>query len=624
MELDAPERALFVRARPDSLARSSVLCIPFRRLAGNSAGATAGDKRLPRHRGPRAVNTYGSDIVVRLLARLGIEYAALNPGATLRGLHDSLVQLDGPELILAADEAVAVAIAHGYAKAAGRPMAAALHDLVGLQNGSMGIFNAWADLVPILVLGGAGPGDAARRRPWIDWLHATRSHGLVVRDYVKWDDEPTSAEALADSLVRAARIALTSPQGPVFVGLDALLQEQPVSDAVSDGLARLRRVKPGVITAPPGDLAELADRLVAAERPVILADFVGRSRAGYEALIRLAEALAAPVVDLGSRHNFPSDHPLDGTDCHRKLLVGCDLAVALDLRDVRWAVSEIDIEHHGSRSLLAPGTPIVGMSLNQLMHRGFNDREGPDGSDLMLVADTAAALPEVSDLVAERAGDRTDRRRAIEADLARAAPTGPSADGGSGPITRAGLAAALAPLTAEGPWQLAHGILGGWARRAWPFAEYNCYLGYSGGGGLGYGLGATIGAALAHRDDDTLVIDLQPDGDFLYTASALWTAAHHRLAALFVVVNNRTYGKDRLHQSVVARLRGRPVPEPSPGIDLDDPGIDFAALAEAQGVEGIGPITEPGKLAEGLARAARIVRHERRSVVVDAVVARDD
>lgn len=570
------------------------------------------------------MKTYGSDIAVRILDRLGIEYVALNPGATLRGLHDSLVQLDGPELILAADEAVAVAVAHGYAKAAERPMATALHDLVGLQNGSMGVFNAWADLVPMLVLGGAGPGDAARRRPWIDWLHATRSHGLVVRDYVKWDDEPASVEALMGSLPRAARIALTSPQGPVFVGLDVLLQEQPVSDSVIDGLARMPRIEPGVITAPPGDLAELAERLAAAERPVILADFAGRSRAGYEALIRLAETLAAPVVDLGSRHNFPSDNPLDGTGQHRELLARCDLVAALDLRDVRWAVSEIDIEHHGYRSLLAPGTPIVGMSLNQLMHRGFNDREGPDGSDLMLVADTAAALPDLADLVAERAGDRTGRRRAVQTELARTAPPAPVADAGSGPITKAGLAAALAPLTAEGPWQLAHGILGGWARRAWPFSDYNCYLGYSGGGGLGYGLGATIGAALAHRNDDTLVIDLQPDGDFLYTASALWTAAHHRLAALFVVVNNRAYGKDRLHQSVVARLRGRPVPEPSPGIDLDDPGIDFAALAEAQGVEGIGPITEPDQLAAELARAVRIVRDERRSALVDVVVARDD
>jgi benzoylformate decarboxylase/acetolactate synthase-1/2/3 large subunit len=563
--------------------------------------------------------TFGSDIAVQLLDHLGIRYMSLNPGASLRGLHDSLVHQKSPEMVLATNEVVAVSIAHGYAKAAGEPMAVGLHDLVGLQSGSLGIYNAWADLVPMMVIGGTGPADAAQRRPWIDWLHATRSHGLQVRDYVKWDDEPVSPKAMVSSLLRASQIANTSPQGPTFVGLDVLLQEQLVDDSL---LSSIAVAAPSRLTAPSADLEQLADRVVAAERPVILADFVGRSEAGYRALIALAELLAAPVVDLGSRHNFPSDHWADGTNHHRNLLADTDLVVALDLRDVRWATSEIDIENHGSRDLLSPGTPIVGMSLNQLMHRGFNDREDIVDSELMLVADTEVALPELVELVRRRVSDRSARRDALVARL-DPFPSFESIDDHRGPLTRTALASALAPAIREGPWQLAHGILGGAARRAWPFADYNCYLGYSGGGGLGYGLGATVGAALAHRDDDTLVVDLQPDGDFLYTASALWTAAHHRLAALFVVVNNRTYGKDRLHQATVARLRGRPVPEPSPGIDLDDPCIDFAALAAAQGVEGIGPIDSAAELSTSLARAASVVRNERRSVVVEVVVDRE-
>jgi len=303
-------------------------------------------------------------------------------------------------------------------------------------------------------------------------------------------------------------------------------------------------------------------------------------------------------------------------------LAEADLVVALDVRDVRWATSEIDIDHHGSRDLLAPGTRIVGMSLTELMHRGFNDRESVVGAEQMLLADTAVALPALAALVATRAGDRRSRRPALEARLTRSPATvAPARE--DGPITKAGLAGELARLIPQGPWQLAHGILGGWARRAWAFGEWNCYLGYSGGGGLGYGVGATLGAALAHRDDDTLVLDLQPDGDLLYAASGLWTASHHRLPALFVVVNNRTYGKDRLHQQVVARARGRPVLEPSPGIDLDDPAIDFAALAAAQGVEGMGPVMEAGELRTALARAVSIVRDERRAVLVDVVVDRD-
>lgn len=561
---------------------------------------------------------FGSDLAVRALDQVGMRYVALNPGATLRGFHDSLVHEDGPSIILATDETVAVSIAHGYAKAAGEPMAVALHDLVGLQSGSLGIFNAWADLVPMLVIAGTGPADSARRRPWIDWLHATRSHALQVRDYVKWDDEPTSPQALVHSLLRAVQIAKTSPEGPTFVGLDVLLQEQVVDETILDNLPT---ADPSRLTAPQGDLEMLADRIIEAERPVILADFVGRTKAGYDALIQLAELVVAPVVDLGSRHNFPSNHWADATTKHRELLADADLVVALDLRDVRWATSEIDIEQHGSHDLLQPGTPIVGMSLNQLMHRGFNDREGLVDSSLMLVADTAVALPELVQIVADKVGDRMDRREALAVRIGQPAPA-PLVDAPGSPITRQGLAAALAPAMQEGPWQLAHGILGGWARRAWPFTEYNAYLGFSGGGGLGYGLGATIGAALAHRDDDTMVVDLQPDGDFLYTASALWSAAHHDLAALFVVVNNRTYGKDRLHQATMARLRGRPGPEPSPGIDLDDPCVDFGAMASAQGVEGIGPVDDAADLPEVLGKAASIVRNEHRPVLVDVVVDR--
>ena len=562
---------------------------------------------------------YGSDVAVELLERLGIRYAALNPGASLRGIHDSLSHRGSPEMVLTMYEGVAVAVAHGYAKSAGEPMAVLLHDLVGLQNGAMGVFNAWVDQVPMLVLGGSGPADAARRRPWIDWIHATRSHSLVVRDFVKWDDEPISLDALTSSLVRAHRLAMTTPEGPVFVALDALLQEEPAPDTRFE---HLLSPLPNPITAPQPDLERLADMIVAAERPVILADFVGRSEAGYRGLIALAEATVAPVVDLGSRHNFPSDHWADGTNHHKALLRDADLVVALDLRDVRWAVSEIDLETHGSRDLMPAGTPIVGMSLTELMHRGFNDRESVVGAELMLLADTSVALPVLAELVAERAGDRRERRPALEARLTPAASTLPAA-GGDGPLTRARLAAELAPLVQEGPWQLAHGILGGAARKAWPFNEFNCYLGYSGGGGLGYGVGATIGAALAHRDDDTLVVDLQPDGDLLYTASGLWTAAHHRIPALFVVVNNRTYGKDRLHQQTMAHVRGRPELEPSPGIDLDDPAVDFAQLASAQGVEGIGPVTETAELPKALARAVSVVREEGRSVVVDVVIERD-
>src|SRR4029453_5854916 len=144
---------------------------------------------------------WGSDVVVDLLKAFEIEYVAINPGATFRGLHDSLVNYGGkqpPEIIPCTHEEIAVALAHGYARAKGKPMGAAVHNVVGLQHASMAIYNAWADRVPLIVMGGPGPMDTGNRRPWIDWVDTALVQGNLVRDFVKWDDQPASVEAVPD------------------------------------------------------------------------------------------------------------------------------------------------------------------------------------------------------------------------------------------------------------------------------------------------------------------------------------------------------------------------------------------------------------------------------------------
>jgi thiamine pyrophosphate-dependent acetolactate synthase large subunit-like protein len=157
-------------------------------------------------------------------------------------------------------------------------------------------------------------------------------------------------------------------------------------------------------------------------------------------------------------------------------------------------------------------------------------------------------------------------------------------------------------------------------RRHWEFSSYGQYLGGSGGGGLGYGPGATIGASLAKRGSDTLVVSHQSDGDLLYTASALWTAAHESLPLLMIVVNNRSYGQDRMHQLLMSSARDRPEAHARVGIDITAPDWDFAKLAEAQGVEGMGVVSSPTDLGLTLSRAASIVRNEQRPVLVDVLV----
>ena len=182
---------------------------------------------------------YVSDLVVYLLNRLGVEYVTLNPGATTRGMHESLVTYGGntaPEVITCSHEEVAVAMAEGYYLATGKPQATLVHNIVGLQHASKAIYEAWLNHAPMIIIGGTGPLDSTHRRPWIDWIHTAQVQGQIVRDYVKWDDQPQGAESVAESLLRAYQIAMTEPRGPVYLCLDVELQESrlPQDFAIPD------------------------------------------------------------------------------------------------------------------------------------------------------------------------------------------------------------------------------------------------------------------------------------------------------------------------------------------------------------------------------------------------------
>jgi benzoylformate decarboxylase/acetolactate synthase-1/2/3 large subunit len=548
---------------------------------------------------------YGSDVVVEFLAAAGIEYVALNPGASFRGLHDSLDVAGTPAPIVALHEEVAVALAHGYAKSAGRPMAVMLHDQVGLHHAAMALFNAWVDSVPMLVLGGTGPRDVTRRRPWIDWIHSGHPEAAVIRDVIKWDAEPATVEAIPATLARALRIATTPPAGPVYVSIDALLQEQQTSVQAGAPVAPAPPV-----TASDAVIRELAAGLTAAERPVFVVD---RGAPGASVPLRsLAEKLAAAVVDLGGR-TFPSDHWADQTQA---VLEDADLVIALELRDVTWGLTTINLEDRSTTALTQ--ARVVAVGLAELRGRAFLEPEAFAPGVERITAELTTFLTALDEAVETQA--RTDRRerlaRAHAGQRARWAAEAQAAAANT-PIAPAHLAAALGRALDGTDWQLANGVLGGWPRRLWPFRDESTFLGRPGGEGLGYGLPASLGAALAQPA--RLVVDLQADGDLMYVPEALWTAAHHELPLLIVVHNNRTYGKDELHQAEVARTRGRPNAPPPRGIRLEHPEIDFAGLARAQGVTGIGPVTDPGEVEAALTAAVRQVRDERSPVLVDVV-----
>ncbi len=573
---------------------------------------------------------YGSDLIVDVLRDLGIEYAALNPGATFRGLHDSLVNYGGnerPGIIQCCHEEIAVAVAHGYAKAAGKPMAAIVHNVVGLQHASMAIFNAWCDRVPMLVLGGTGPMAVEKRRPWIDWIHTALVQGNQVRDYVKWDDQPASLPSVPEAIIRGHRIALTEPQGPVYLCFDAELQEMvlpepiPVPDVT-------RFAPPSAVQADASALDRAATLLHAAERPVIIAEYLGRNPAAVAGLVRLAERLAAPVIDLyeHGRFNFPSTHPLDLTGAEKELLASTDVVLALDVLDLHGALARADRLTRRSEPILPESAKVIHITLSELGIRSWvtsYQRLAP--TDVPILADTAVALPALvarleglADSPIRRA--RAEQLRAKHDALRRDARTTCEESWNDRPIAPSRLASEVWEALRGDDWVLANGTLDGWARTLWEWTRPDQYLGYSGGAGLGYSAGASIGVALAHRGTGRVCVDLQPDGDLLYTPSALWTAAHHRIPLLFVICNNRSYFNDENHQALVARARNRPVENRVVGIRIEDPAVDFAGMARAFGVHGEGPVEDPALIAPALRRALRVVKEEQRPAVVDVVI----
>ena len=576
---------------------------------------------------------YGSDLVVDLLRAVGIEHVALNPGATYRGLHDSLVNYGGnraPELILTTHEEIAVALAHGYAKAKGRPMAAIVHDIVGLQHASMAIFNAFCDRAPVLVLGATGPMDATRRRPWIDWIHTALVQGTQVRDYVKLDDQPASVAAIPETFLRAWRLARTEPQGPVYLCLDAGLQEQPLERPVP--VPDVARFQPASAPhADPRAIDEAARQLVEARLPLILVESLGRAPEAIGLLCRLAEQLAAPLVDLAAesqgRPSVPGHHPLDMSGARHEVVGEADVVLALDVTSFLTALGETDRSTREVR-LLNEGARVISISLDDYALRSWaHTFQSLVPVDLPIAADAALALPALLAAVEDRLksdpraaerrarGDRIAARHKALREEWRATA---SLERSLRPLAPSALAAEIWEVIKDEDWVLANGTGKGWTRRLWDWQPERSYGG-SGGAGLGYGLPAALGVALAHRGSGKVCVNLQADGDMLYVVSGLYTAAHHRLPLLTVMFNNRTYGNDEEHQDTVAKARGRPVENKVIGIRIDDPAPDFARIAQGFGVHAEGPIDTADAVGPALRRALRIVKEEGGPALVDVI-----
>jgi thiamine pyrophosphate-dependent acetolactate synthase large subunit-like protein len=586
----------------------------------------------PQSRVERKLPEYGSDVIVDLMKVFEIEYAAFNPGATFRGIHDSIVNYGGnqkPEVIFCTHEEISVALAHGYGKAKGKPMVAIVHDVVGLQHASMAIFNAWCDRVPVMVLGGTGPMDTNRRRPRIDWIHTALVQGNQVRDYVKWDDQPATLGCVAESFIRGYRIAATEPQAPVYICYDADLQEDEVKEAME--LPDVSRfLPPAPMQANPEALRRAAELLVGAKAPLIIADYMGRNPGAVAVLVELAELLAIPVIDKGARFNFPNMHPLDVTDGGRELLKKADVILALDVPDLYGSLTAVNRTTRVCEYVTQPGAQIIHISMNDMLVRSWvADYQSLQAVDVPISANTLVALPELTSLCRRLMSNEAEKKRTLQDRLQKIGKMHEErrakwmeearSKAGLKDISTAFLAHEIGEVIKKEDWVLVNGNANGWARRVWDWKQPNQYLGGSGGAGVGYGMSASIGAALAFKDTGKLCVDIQADGDLLMTASSLWTAAKHRVPLLIVMHNNQSFYNSEEHGIQMAKHRRRPVENAGIGTHVDDPAVDYARLAESFGVHGIGPIRKPEELQPAVQRAVRVVQEKKLPVLVDVI-----
>jgi thiamine pyrophosphate-dependent acetolactate synthase large subunit-like protein len=548
---------------------------------------------------------FGSDLLVDRLAGLGVRYLAMNPGASIRGLHDSLVNPPGraPELLLTLHEEIAVAMAHGFSKAGGGTMAVGVHDTVGLLHASMAIFNAWADRSPVFGIVGTGPLDAARRRPWIDWIHTVNDQGALVRDFTVWNDQPTSPAALLASTDRAWAEIHRAPVGPGLIGLDVDVQETEVDHA--DYAERLA-VGPGVASrlAPDRDMVDaIVDELRASRAPLFVTDRP-LSAAASAHLVELARRTGGGLHEVGGGISFPVGAPNDVTESVDSAMAAADYLVLVEARDPTWALGPVDL--HTRRSLTKwRGTPAASIGVSGAMDKSWMVAESPGPDRLELTAEPELALAALLD------GWGSEVRPLASPFAAAAAMPGPAlpdATSDARGIHRGHLGRAIAGALDGVEWTVSNGVIGNWARRTLRFQAPDQFLGRSLAGGLGYGPGASLGAGLAYRGSGRVVVDLQGDGDFLYTPQSLWTAAHHEIPLLVVIDSNRSYFQDERHQRAIAVNRGRSPERVGVGIAIDEPAVDHAQLARSFGISSIGPIDDYAALERALATAVAQVR----------------
>ncbi len=571
----------------------------------------------------------GADFMIDVFKALGFEYVCANPGSAFRGIQESVVNYGGnskPEFITCLHEESSVAMGHGYFKVEGKPMLVFAHGTVGLQHASMAIYNAFCDRIPVFVVLGNNL-NAATRRSSVDWVHSVQDAPSLVRDFTKYDDSPISLEQFAESSIRAYKIAMTAPSAPVVLVADAELSEVPIAGRTDLKIPKLSYASP-----PTGDsaaVAELAVMLIESQNPVIVAGRYARTQKGMAHLVELAELLQAPVVDLGTRMNFPNRHRLNLSGNVRALIESADLVLGLEVSDFYGLVNRIGRQLEYSSHLITKAKLATISAGDRLAKSNYQDFQRYQAVDLDLAADAEATLPLLVEAVKKRmTGDRTRAFEARGVKIAQQhmairdkARLDASFAWDASPVSVARMCSELWGQLRNEDWCLANSssnFVSNWPLRLWDFDKPYRHIGGSGGAGMGYGAPAAVGAALANKKYGRLTVNIQTDGDLMYAPGVLWTAAHHRIPLLTIMHNNRAYHQELMEVQIAANQHNRGIDRAHIGTTIDDPNINYAKLAESMGMMGIGPIEQPGDLAGAIRRGIETVKRGE-PVLIDVV-----
>jgi thiamine pyrophosphate-dependent acetolactate synthase large subunit-like protein len=550
----------------------------------------------------RTITRPGSDLMVQTVRDLGIEYAAANPGSSFEGLQESFINYGNPpnrmpEWITALHEESAVTMAHGYGKAEGKPMLAVLHGTIGIQHAAMSIYQAYYDRTPVLMIAGNDP----------DFIAAHTAHDMagMVRSYTKWDAEPKTIDEALVAIQRAYNEAITPPMGPTLVVIGTEIQKENAPTA------KIPAYKPPEFPTIDSTRAkEIAKALLDAQNPRIA---VGRLRTpeGVNRAVELAELVGASTSTAATNGpmSFPQRHSLcgPGADTSYDYTLGLEAPAAqvyIQGPNLAKVAASRDTTNIGFGGINGGG--------------GFGGRGGRGGAPAgtRLEADAEASLPLIIEQVRQQiTGDQKARIQERATKHARAnheahvtaltqAVEAKKAGWNGSPVSTARIYAELWPLIRNEDWCLASpsNFSGGHNVQLWEHNKPYSYLGGQGAGGMGYGAPACVGAALAAKTRNRIVVNVQTDGDLNYAPGVLWTAVHHKLPMLTVMHNNRAWHQEYMFIEYMAGVRGRGAQNAHVGSTLREPFLDYAKMAAGYGMASEGPISDPTKLTAALQR----------------------